>query len=201
MPIELSPMEIAGVSSSTSPKSCNFSKLLPESLFVISLPRSLSSLVYHTARHAVGLNEPLWTSAGEVLNVDRYSLFSGPTNDTGRKFVQHSSEPRLFYAAADFLDQLVMPTGYAYKDVVQPFVMAEWLKRHDIRRIRIRRCIADVAFSMLDRNWHYPAKLFPQTMGLELALVQGLILAERALDSISAEQIDFDELILDERTA
>src|SRR5262249_60485426 len=41
------------------------------SLFVVSLPRSLSSLLYVAAARAIGLSEPPWTSDGEILNRDR----------------------------------------------------------------------------------------------------------------------------------
>jgi hypothetical protein len=92
----------------------------------------------------------------------------------------------------------VLPVGYAYKDVVQPFVVAEWLKRNPLKTIRIKRNVADVAYSMLQRRWHYPRQLFPEMKKLELALVRGLVMADKALDSIQAEQLDFEELIADE---
>ena len=41
------------------------------SLFVVSLPRSLSSLLYVAAARAIGLSQPAWTSDGETLNRDR----------------------------------------------------------------------------------------------------------------------------------
>ena len=41
------------------------------SLFVVSLPRSLSSFLYVAAARAIGLAEPAWTSDGEILNRDR----------------------------------------------------------------------------------------------------------------------------------
>ena len=41
------------------------------SLFVVSLPRSLSSLLYVAASRALGLAEPGWTTDGEILNRDR----------------------------------------------------------------------------------------------------------------------------------
>jgi hypothetical protein len=174
-------------------------QLWPPSLFVVSLPRSLSTLVYHRSCLALGLSKPLWTYDGEILNLDRFKLLPGPMDDLSRKFITRSSEPGLFHAAEQFLNEVASPFGYGYKDVVQPFVVAEWLKQTRTRAIRIRRNLADVAYSMLAQNWHYPARLFPKTRDRRFALVQGLVKADQALDSVPAEQIDFDELTVDER--
>ena len=168
------------------------------SLFVVSLPRSLSTLIYHAVRRSVGLDEPRWTSDGEILNLDRFALFPGPAKDVGRKYLRKDADPEVYFDAMTFLDQTAAPTGYGYKDVVQPFIMAEWMKTSGFRALRIKRNVADVAYSMLDRQWQYPSRLFPRTKDLELAMVRGLVLADRALDTIPAQHVDFDELILDE---
>ena len=47
--------------------------LPPASLFVVSLPRSLSTVTYHAARRALGLAEPTWTTDGEILNLRRFA--------------------------------------------------------------------------------------------------------------------------------
>jgi hypothetical protein len=95
---------------------------------------------------------------------------------------------------------MVQARGFAYKDVIQPFVVAHWLARHTWPVIRLRRNVADVAFSMLQRQWQYPARLFPNSACPELALVQGLLRAESALNSITtAKELDFDRFIFDER--
>lgn len=47
------------------------------SLFVVSLPRSLSTLIYHAVRQSVGLEEPIWTSDGEIMNLDRFRADAG----------------------------------------------------------------------------------------------------------------------------
>jgi hypothetical protein len=199
MPVQLTPIQGAkgaGIAKrhTRSPKTP-----LPPSLFVVSLPRSLSSHVYQLACRAVGLNQPTWTSDGEILNLDRFTLYEGPTDDQCRKFVSEVREPGLFRSAEEFLSQTVNPFGYGYKDVAQPFVASQWLRDSGMRAIRIKRNIADVAYSMLDCNWHYPAVLFPEAKDPVMALVLGLLQAERALDSIKAEHIDFEELIVDER--
>ena len=169
-----------------------------KSLFVVSLPRSLSTVIYHAAIRSVGLDEPRWTSDGEILNLDRFVLFPGPRRDVGRKFLRKDSEPDVFFDAMAFLDQVAAPTGYGYKDVVQPFLVSEWITRSGVRAIRIKRSVADVAYAMLNGRWRYPARLFPRTKDVELALLKGLVLADRALDAMPAQQIDFDQIILDE---
>jgi hypothetical protein len=173
-------------------------KSLPRSLFIISLPRCLSSRIYHHACQVVGLSQPTWTTDGEILNVDRYGLLPGPNQDTGRKFIQNCAEPHLFRAVQEFLDTTVSANGYGYKDVVQPFAIADWIRFTGFRAVRIRRPIADVAYSMIERCWYYPARLFPSLKDRNVALIRGLILAEKALDSVPAAEISFDEFIHDE---
>ncbi len=189
MPVELSPL--AGR------KSANLHAIRPwrglgsqpPSLFVVSLPRSLSTLIYHGACQAAGLSKPRWALDGEILNLDRFKLYPGPTNDTARKFILEASEPRLFHDVEEFLDQVASPFGYGYKDVVQPFIIATWIKRTQIRTIRIKRNLADIAYSMIERGWHYPAQLFPKTKDREYALVRGLVQAERALETLPPSRL------------
>jgi hypothetical protein len=171
------------------------------SLFLVSLPRSLSSLIYHVLRAAAGLREPAWTSDGEILNLDRFVLYPGPSDDTSRKFIVEGTSPRLFQAVTEFLGSVVAPSGYAYKDVVQPFIASGWLGRSSVptHAVRIKRNVADVAYSMLRREWYYPGRLFPEMEDEIFAVVRGLVRAEQALDRIPGEHIDFERMIVDER--
>ena len=169
------------------------------SLFVIALPRSLSSFTYHVARAALGLAEPVWTSDGEVLNNDRFAHYGGPAHDDGRKFTRDGPTARQLWA---FLDQVVQPVGFAYKDVVQPFVVSRWLtaRARGLAVLRIRRPLADVALSMLGQAWLYPARL-PTGMppgDVESALLRGLLAAEAALDVVPAVEVGYDALVRDE---
>jgi hypothetical protein len=169
------------------------------SLFVVALPTSLSCVVYKAARNSLGLQTPSWTTDGEFLNADRFVLVSQPSEDGNRKFTVEEQEPALFKKITEFLDQVVASHGFAYKDVVQPFVMSQWLKKNLPPTIKVKRNIADVAYSMLIKNkWHYPKRLFPNTEPLELAVIRGLLRAQEALDSIPGEEVDFERLIEDE---
>jgi hypothetical protein len=168
------------------------------SLFVISLPRSLSSLTYYIARVALGLKAPSWTSDGEILNVDRYVLYPGPSHDTSVKFIVKEDHPRLFQCALDFLDQAAVPSGFAYKDVIHPFVVSEWLRSNEFRVLRIRRQVTDVVYSMLSHEWFYPKTASRSQGEVEDMVIEGIIRASLALDSAPGEHIDYDELIADE---
>lgn len=168
------------------------------SLFVISLPRSLSSLTYYISRVALGLKAPSWTSDGEILNIDRFALYAGPSNDTAPKFIVKDHDPVRFQCAMDFLDQATVSYGFAYKDVVHPFVVSEWLKSSEFRVLRIKRNLTDVAFSMLAHKWFYPRAASQNQTDAEAAIIEGIIRADMALDEAPGEHIDFDDLINDE---
>ena len=168
------------------------------SLFVVALPTSLSSVVYKTARDCLGLQNPGWTSDGEVLNADRFVLISEPNDEVSRKFIVEKQDRILFRKITEFLDQVVASHGFAYKDVVQPFVVSHWIRKNRPPTLKVKRNVADVAYSMLKNSWQYPKRLFPKTEPVELAVIQGLLLAQEALDSVPGEGVDFDHLILSE---
>lgn len=168
------------------------------SLFIVSLPRSLSSMTYYIARVVLGLKTPSWTSDGEILNVDRYALFPGPRHDTGIKFLLKEQNAALFQAAIDFLDQATVPAGFAYKDVVQPFVVSEWLRASGFRVLIIKRRLTDVAFSMLSQGWHYPRFASRGEGDLEERVIEGIVRADRALDETPGERVDYDDLMVEE---
>jgi hypothetical protein len=168
------------------------------SLFIVSLPRSLSSMTYYIARVVLGLNAPSWTSDGEILNIDRYALYPGPSHDTSIKFLLKEKNAALFQVAIDFLDQATAHAGFAYKDVVQPFVVSEWLRSSQFRVLRIKRNLTDVAFSMLHQGWHYPRFASRSEGDLEEMVIEGILRADMALDCVPGEQVDYDDLMVDE---
>ena len=174
------------------------------SLFIVALPRSLSAVIYHAARAALGLDETVWTSEGEILNNDRFSLYGGPRHDSGMKYVSPILEPRSFDAVIAFLDDVIRREGRVYKDVVHPFAVSAWLPTSGLRVLRLRRCVEDVAFAMRLQGWTYPARAASldsddRTMPtLETAIIDGLLRAEQALQALPGEVVDYDSLIEDE---
>ena len=169
------------------------------SLFVVSLPRSLSSLVYYVVRNVLRLQAPSWTTDGEILNVDRFCLYPRHAWAPGIKFTQRTRDPRLFQAILDFLNQVAMPEGFAYKDVVHPFVVSEWLTGRDFRVLRIKRNIADVAYSMLDKHWYYPQLASTGNKTVEAGVIEGLLRVDRLHDRLRAVHANYDEVVANEQ--
>lgn len=175
----------------------NAQQLQPHSLFVVSLPRSLSTRVYELARSMIGLGAPEWTSAGEVLNSDRWLMLRDVESDP--------------YVPADdqlgierwcgFLSDTVQERGHAYKDVVQPFVVRRWLRSPaaaNLRVLRLRRPLADVAWSMLKARWHYPERAAAEGLDATDRLLSGLSRASAALDQLHTVDLHFDALLADQ---
>ncbi len=172
----------------------------PRSLFILSLPRSLSSLAYQVAIRAVGLAEPIWTTDGEILNIDRMAHYRGPRVDEGVKFTTREHDPELFQKLTDFLSEVVVARELAYKDVVHPFVVSEWWGLSDFGVLKIERDVSDVACSMLERGWYYPGEASQLFDDVELAVIEGLLRAEAALASVPGEVVRYDELVADEQS-
>lgn len=168
------------------------------SLFVVSLPRSLSSLLYQTLRRTLGLAEPVWTSDGEVLNLHRFAHLPEGSEVEGLRFTAPERDPERFDRLVAFLDQSIVREGFLYKDVVQPFVVARWLPGSGVAALRIERPLADVAYAMSERGWLYPRAAADHKGGPERELIAGLIRASRALAEIPGPVVRFDELIQDE---
>ena len=97
-------------------------------------------------------------------------------DDMGVKFTLKERDPARFDALSEFLDQVTAPAGFAYKDVVQPFVVAEWLRSHphQYRVLRIKRRLPDVAFAMLAKRWLYPCRAAPDSCNRRIHLSPGL---------------------------
>lgn len=195
------------------------------SLFVLGLPRSLSTHVYHVARRSLGLAAPSWVMDGEILNVDRMASYLGPRVDECAKFTTEDAEPALFRQVTEFLDQVAHRDGFIYKDVIQPFVVAAWVGLSDFRVLRLKRPLTDIAYSMLHRGWYYPAAAalsdpirvsasyrqrqqssavrWPfrkdrEQVRLErlvVSLVDGLVRADRCLDQIDATVVHYDDIV------
>ena len=167
------------------------------SLFVVSLPRSLSSLLYVAAARALGLAEPAWTSDGEILNRERVPRRMHSLTPAGERFTLLGSAPDAFASMTSYLDHAALRQGFAYKDVVQPFVIGGWEGLGDFKVLKVRRNVAEVAYTMLKRKWLYPARAASVFEAHPWALVEGLVRAEAVLDALPGETIDYAEAVLD----
>jgi len=170
------------------------------SLFVVSLPRSLSSLLYVAAARAIGLSEPTWTSDGEILNRDRVPRRLQTRMQSlapDERFTLLGAAPDVFANMTSYLDQAALRQGFAYKDVVQPFVIGGWEGLGDFKVLKVRRNVAEVAYTMLKRRWFYPAQAASVFDAHPWALVEGLVRAEAVLDALPGETVDYASAVLD----
>lgn len=85
------------------------------SLFVVSLPRSLSSLLYVAASQSLGLAEPIWTSDGEILNRDRVRKRLQSLALADERFMLLGTAPDSFASMACYLDRTAVRRGFAYR--------------------------------------------------------------------------------------
>jgi hypothetical protein len=166
------------------------------SLFVVSLPRSLSSLLYVAAARAVGLAEPPWTSDGEILNRDRVPKRLQRLAPADERFTLMGSAPEVFADMTGYLDRAARRQGFAYKDVVQPFVIGGWEGLGDFEVLKVRRDLAEVAYTMLKRQWLYPARAASVFDANPWALVEGLVRAEAVLDALPGETVEYADAVL-----
>ena len=166
------------------------------SLFVLSLPRSLSSLLYVAAAHAVGLAEPEWTSDGEILNRDRVPRRLRLLAPADERFTLLGSRPGVFADMTSYLDRTARRQGFAYKDVVQPFVIGGWEGLEEFEVLKVRRDLAEVAYTMLKRQWLYPARAASVFDANPWALVEGLVRAEAVLDALPGETVEYADAVL-----
>jgi hypothetical protein len=167
------------------------------SLFVLSLPRSLSSLLYVAAARAIGLAEPTWTSDGEILNRDRVPKRLHALAPADDRFTLLGTGPDVFASMTRYLDDAALRHGHAYKDVVQPFVIGGWDGLGDFEVLKVRRNVAEVAYTMLKRQWLYPARAASVFDAHPWALVEGLLRAEAVLDALPGETVEYAGAVLD----
>lgn len=167
------------------------------SLFVVSLPRSLSSLLYVAAARAIGLAEPDWTSDGEILNRDRVPRRLQNLAPDDERFTLLGAAPDTFASMTSYLNDAALRRGFAYKDVVQPFVIGGWEGLGDFEVLKVRRNVAEVAYTMLKRQWLYPARAASVFDGHPWALVEGLVRAEAVLEALPGETVDYADAVFD----
>ena len=167
------------------------------SLFIVSLPRSISTLIHYQCSLTLRLRSPAWVDAGEILNPDRSFIFSGSLANEADKFTPPEQALR-FAQLSEFLDDVIDPYDCVYKDVVQPFVVSQWLRQSSLAVLHIRRPVAEVAWAMLKRGWLYPGNAEPRDHPEKRRIITGLAKAAQVLDQINAEHLDFDQLTTSE---
>ena len=167
------------------------------SLFVVSLPRSLSSLLYVAAARAIGLAEPAWTSDGEILNRERVPRRLQRLAPADERFTLRGPAPGAFESMTSYLDRAALRQGFAYKDVVQPFVIGGWEGLGDFKVLKVRRDVAEVAYTMLRRKWLYPARAASVFDDHPWTVVEGLVRAEAVLDALPGETVEYGDAVLD----
>jgi hypothetical protein len=167
------------------------------SRFVVSLPRSLSSLLYVAAARAIGLAQPAWTSDGEILNRDRVPRRKQALAPADERFTLLGSAPDTFAGMTRYLDRAALRRGFAYKDVVQPFVIGGWDGLGDFKVLKVRRNVAEVAYTMLKRRWLYPARAASVFEEHPWALVEGLVRAEAVLDALPGVTVEYADAVFD----
>ena len=166
------------------------------SLFILALPRTLSTVVHAQACVALGFRQPLWTTAGEILNGDRIVVSGVDQREPSPKFTL-PEESYAFAQWTELLDDVIVRTGRAYKDVVQPFVVSRWLPDQGLAVLRLRRPIADVALSMRRHGWWYPERAGGEEGDRLDCLLRGLLRASEALAAVPAEIVEFEDLLRD----
>ena len=113
------------------------------------------------------------------------------------RFTLLGSAPEVFASMTRYLDSTALRQGFAYKDVVQPFVIGGWEGLGEFKVLKVRRNVAEVAYTMLKRQWLYPARAASVCDAHPWALVEGLVRAEAVLDALPGETVDYADAVLD----
>ena len=113
------------------------------------------------------------------------------------RFTLLGSAPDAFAGMTTYLDSTARRQGFAYKDVVQPFVIGGWEGLGDFEVLKVRRNVAEVAYTMLKRKWVYPARAASVFDVHPWALVEGLVRAEAVLDALPGETVEYADAVLD----
>ena len=124
-----------------------------KSLLLVGLPRSFTSFSYKIACNCAPQLQSTSAEAGEVLN---YLPFKNKKVEERERYCQ---DPKAIEDYTQYL--LLFKNGYIVKDVIQPFVVQNLLKKHSraFNIIHIDRMIQDSTYAMIKRNWWYPLRL------------------------------------------
>ncbi|MEL7146119.1 MAG: hypothetical protein AAFO69_07100 [Bacteroidota bacterium] len=143
-------------------------------------------------------NSPGWTSSGEITNSDRFSPEEHQKHGSIPKFLRGDQNLEMAKKVRRLLDLNIKPQEYVYKDVVQPFLVTEWLAAEQYPTIIIHRNPVDVAIAMWQRDWYYPANVTSSGSSLKKQLMTGLYDAQSALATVRGVAIQFEHLLKDE---
>lgn len=171
------------------------------SLVILSLPLSLSSLIFEACGRLLGLTAAPGTSSGEILNPDRMAAYRSRTDLGMARYVTRDRFPSAFARAFGILDELIQHENYVYKDVLQPFVFSEWLRSRtpDIAVLKIVPNLVDVAYGHLERrDWYGPAGASRLNGDLYMRVCDGLIRSAAQLADCAGEAVHYDHLIEDD---
>jgi hypothetical protein len=116
-----------------------------KSLLLVGLPRGFTSFTYDVVARATGLQRAL-ASEGEVLNPDGASRAAALSGRPFHYRPERGDHPEVYPAARAILERF--RNGYVIKDVVQPWLVLDYLKEHPdaYRVLYIRRDLNRVRF-------------------------------------------------------
>ena len=78
---------------------------------------------------------------------------------------------------------------------MQPFVVGGWEGLHEFRVLKVRRNVAEVAYTMLKRQWLYPAHAASVFDTHPWAVVEGLVRAEAVLDALPGATVEYADAV------
>lgn len=124
-----------------------------KSLLLVGLPRSFTTFSYKIACECTPQLYATSTNAGEILN------YLPPQSKHVEQREHYCQDNKSIEEYTQYL--LLFKNGYVIKDVVQPFVIQNLLKKHPrtFNIIHINRMIQDSTYAMIKRNWWYPLRL------------------------------------------
>lgn len=80
---------------------------------------------------------------------------------------------------------------------MQPFVVGGWDGLGEFEVLKVRRDVAEVAYTMLKRQWWYPASAASVFEARPWSLVEGLVRAEAVLDALPGQTVEYADAIID----
>ena len=165
------------------------------SLFILSLPRSLSSNIQRSVTQTGFLKNPFWTSSGEILNLDRLKSVVARKKNEKSHYLTISSGADRYQELLNYLDESVFERGYVFKDVVQPFVITQWLSKNPYPVIKIQRNFNEIVYRMIKQQWFYPVNASDGSEKNLHNMVVGLRRGWKAIQSVPGITLNYADLV------